>query len=215
VSVLGAGVPARSSRACLPPAKQPPTGSGWIHEIKHDGFRIMARLDTGSVRLITRNGNDLTAFPSSQWRFAALPARSCLIDGEGIVCDDSGLAVFDLIRRHTPSATAAHCAFDLLELGGEDLRRQPIEDRKRRLATLLRGAHSTIVLNEHYEGDGEIIFKHACKLGCEGIVSKRLFILLRRAPAFAQTLHGSRAEYYKTRYKTAKSGRKIRCDINH
>ena len=67
-----------------------------------------------------------------------------------------------------------HCAFDLLELDGEDLRRQPIEDRKRRLVTLLRGAHSTIVINEHFEGDGEIIFKHACKLGCEGIVSKRL-----------------------------------------
>ena len=79
----------------------------------------------------------------------ALPVRSSVVDGEAIVCDDSGLAVFDLIRGHGPLATAVHCAFDLLELDGEDLRRQPIEDRKRRLATLLRGAHSTIVLNEH------------------------------------------------------------------
>ena len=67
-----------------------------------------------------------------------------------------------------------HCAFDLLELDGEDLGRQSIEARKRRLAALLRGAHSTIVLNEHYEGDGAAVYRHACKLGCEGIVSKRL-----------------------------------------
>ena len=67
-----------------------------------------------------------------------------------------------------------HCAFDLIELDGEDLRRQPIEARKQRLAALLRGSHSTIVLNEHYEGDGAIVYQHACALGCEGIVSKRL-----------------------------------------
>jgi bifunctional non-homologous end joining protein LigD len=138
------------------PAKQPPAGPGWIHEIKHDGFRIMARLDTGSVRLITRSGNDLARrFPFIAMAVAALPTRSCLIDGETIMCDETGLAVFDLIRGHRSLAAAVHCAFDLLELDGEDLRRQPIEDRKRRLATLLRGAHSTIVLNAHFEGDGE------------------------------------------------------------
>ena len=65
------------------------------------------------------------------------------------------------------------CAFDLIELDGEDLRRSSIEYRKRKLAKLLRRPELGIVLNEHYEGDGEIIFKHACKLGCEGIVSKR------------------------------------------
>ena len=161
---------------CLPsPAKQPPAGPGWIHEIKHDGFRIMARLDTGSVRLITRNGNDLTRrFPFVALAVAALPATSCLIDGEAIMCDETGLAVFDLIRGQRPLATAVHCAFDLLEVDGEDLRRQPIEARKQRLAALLRGAHSTIVLNEHYEGDGATVYQHACALGCEGIVSKRL-----------------------------------------
>src|SRR5579872_1225181 len=127
-------------------------GPGWIHEIKHDGYRIMARLDTGAVRLMTRNGNDLARrFPFVVMAVAALPARSCLINGETNMCDETGLAVFDLIRGHGPLTTAVHCAFDLLELDGEDLRRKPIEDRKRRLATLLRGAHSTIVLNEHFE----------------------------------------------------------------
>jgi bifunctional non-homologous end joining protein LigD len=161
---------------CLPsPAKEPPSGSGWVHEIKHDGFRLMACRDAASVRLITRKGNDFTSrFPFIALAVAALPARSCLIDGEAIVCDENGLAVFELIRRQRTSATAVHCAFDLLELDGQDLRRQPIENRKHRLAELLRGAYSTIVLNQHYEDNGAIIFKHACKLGCEGIVSKQL-----------------------------------------
>ncbi|HEY5065065.1 MAG TPA: hypothetical protein VIJ04_09640 [Xanthobacteraceae bacterium] len=117
---------------CLPsPAKRPPAGPGWIHEIKHDGFRIMGRLDTGAVRLMTRNGNDLARrFPFVAMAVAALPVRSCLIDGEAIMCDESGLAVFDLIRSHRPLATAVHCAFDLIELDGEDLRRQPKPDRR-------------------------------------------------------------------------------------
>ena len=82
--------------------------------------------------------------------------------------------MFDLIRGHGTLASAVHCAFDLLEMDGGDLRREPIEARKQALAKLLRGAHSGIVMNEHFEGDGAIIYKHACALGCEGIVSKRL-----------------------------------------
>jgi bifunctional non-homologous end joining protein LigD len=160
---------------CLPsPAKVPPSGPDWLHEIKHDGFRIMARRDAAGVRLITRNGNDFTRrFPRGP-AVATLPGRSCLIDGEAIACDDKGLAVFELIRRHRNHASAILCAFDLLEIGGEDLRRTPIEHRKHRLARLLRRPHHGIILNEHFSGDGAIIFKHVCKLGCEGIVSKRL-----------------------------------------
>jgi hypothetical protein len=103
-----------------------------------------------------------------------LPVKSCIIDGEAIVCDDSGLAVFDLIRGHATNAGAILCAFDLLEVNGEDIRREPIEDRKRRLAGLLRLPHDGIALNEQFKGDGAMIYKHACALGCEGIVSKRL-----------------------------------------
>ena len=161
---------------CLPsPAKAPPSGPDWIHEIKHDGFRIMARRDAAGVRLITRNGNDFTKrFPLAAAAVAALPGRSCLIDGEAIACDDNGLAVFELIRRSRNHASAILCAFDLLEIDGEDLRRVPIEHRKHRLARLLRSPHHGLVFNEHFSGDGAIIFKHVCKLGCEGIVSKRL-----------------------------------------
>src|SRR4029077_8431759 len=87
---------------CLPsPAKAPPSGPGWLHEIKHDGFRILARRDSAGVRLITRNANDFTdRFPFIATAVAELPVKSCLIDGEAIVCDENGLAVFDLIRRH-------------------------------------------------------------------------------------------------------------------
>jgi bifunctional non-homologous end joining protein LigD len=160
---------------CLPsPAKRPPAGDGWLHEIKHDGFRIMARRDSVGVRLITRNGHDFThRFPLAAAAVTALPGRSFLIDGEAIVTDDSGLAVFELIRRQRHGAAAVLCAFDLIELEGEDLRRAPIEQRKAKLALLVRNPRPGIVLNEHYEGDGESVFKHACKLGCEGIVSKR------------------------------------------
>jgi bifunctional non-homologous end joining protein LigD len=161
---------------CLPsPAKVPPSGPGWIHEIKHDGFRILARRGPVGVRLVTRNGNDFTSrFPFIEMAIKSLPVRSCLIDGEAIVCDENGLAVFELIRRHGALASAVHCAFDLLELDGRDLRLEPIEERKRLLGKLLRGSHLSIVLNEHFTEDGEIVFREACRLGCEGIVSKRL-----------------------------------------
>ena len=167
---------------CLPsPAKAPPSGPGWLHEIKHDGFRILARRDSAGVRLITRKGNDFTSrFPSIAMAVGKLPVRSCLIDGEAIVCDKDGLAVFELIRGHRTVASAVHCAFDLLELDGRDLRGQPIEIRKAALAKVLKGSHLGIVLNEHFEEEGAIVFREACKLGCEGIVSKRLGSIYRR-----------------------------------
>jgi ATP-dependent DNA ligase len=83
---------------CLPsPAKAPPSGPGWIHEIKHDGFRIIARRDAGGVRLVTRNGNDFsTRFPNVAAAVNALPVRSCLIDGEATI---AGL-VPNLLQPH-------------------------------------------------------------------------------------------------------------------
>jgi bifunctional non-homologous end joining protein LigD len=167
---------------CLPsPAKVPPSGPGWLHEIKHDGFRILARHNAAGIRLITRAGNDFSyRFPSIATAVAKLPVRSCLVDGEAIVCDENGLAVFDLIRHHGTGDQAVLCAFDLLELDGKDLRWKPIETRKELLAKLLEGSDLALVLNKHYEEDGAIVFSNACKLGCEGIVSKRLGSTYRR-----------------------------------
>jgi bifunctional non-homologous end joining protein LigD len=87
--------------------------------------------------------------------------------------------LFELIRRARHGDKAVLCVFDLIELDGLDLHHLPIEQRKAKLARLVRGPHPGIVLNEHYDGDGDIVFEHACKLGCEGIVSKRLGSLYR------------------------------------
>ena len=89
----------------------------------------MARRADGRARLLTRNGNNFSRrFPQIVAAVTVLPVRSCLMDGEAVVCgDESGLAVFDLIRGYRHDAAAVLCAFDLLELDGEDLRRMPIE----------------------------------------------------------------------------------------
>ena len=161
---------------CLPRlAEEPPAGPGWIHEIKHDGFRILARREGGRVRLFTRHGTDFTArYPKIAAALASLPARSCALDGEAIVVNTEGLSVFDLIRYQHHDHAAVLCAFDLTELDGSDLRWQPVERRKAMLADLLRDTRDGIAFNQHYDGDGAAIFEHACALGCEGIVSKRL-----------------------------------------
>jgi bifunctional non-homologous end joining protein LigD len=162
---------------CLPsPADRPPSGSNWIHEIKHDGYRLMARRDSVGIRLITRRGNDWSdRFPLVIEAVNQLKLRSCLIDGEVCCCDESGLARFDVLRRRRNEAVAFLYAFDLLELDGTDLRREPIEVRKATLASILRKSCLGMRLNEHLEHDcGLTVFQHACKMGLEGIVSKRL-----------------------------------------
>jgi bifunctional non-homologous end joining protein LigD len=94
-------VPAGFITPCLPsPAERPPTGPNWIHEIKHDGYRMMARRDGVGVRLLTRNGHDWAPrYPLIIEAVAALPVRSCLIDGEAVCCDDKGVAVFAKLRQ--------------------------------------------------------------------------------------------------------------------
>jgi bifunctional non-homologous end joining protein LigD len=169
-------LPTISIEACLPSlAEMPPTGPDWVHEIKHDGFRVMARRDGKKVRLISRKGKDLTyRFPLVVQAVAALPVHSCLIDGEAIISDATGLAVFSLVRSYRNRPRATLCAFDLIEIDGEDLRWRPIEDRKAALKKLLGRTPPGIEFNKHFGVDGTVVFHHACKLGCEGIVSKRL-----------------------------------------
>jgi bifunctional non-homologous end joining protein LigD len=160
---------------CLPSvATKPPTSPNWIHEIKHDGFRILVLRVGERVRVLTRNGVDWTErFPLIAKAARALDVRSCLIDGEAIVGrPEDGVGDFDLLRHRKGPATLM--AFDLIEQDGADLRRQPIEDRKRGLAKLLRRAAIGLEYNEHIDGvDGQRVFEHACSLGFEGIVSKR------------------------------------------
>jgi bifunctional non-homologous end joining protein LigD len=150
-----------------------PSGSQWLHEIKHDGFRIIARKDGPRVRLYSRPGNDLTQrFPLIVETLTRLRSRSCIIDGQAVVCDDNGVASFDLVRHHRANDSVFLYAFDLIELNGDDMRRDPLEVRKATLKSVLAKAGPGLRLNEHIEADGPTVFVHACKMGLEGIVSK-------------------------------------------
>jgi bifunctional non-homologous end joining protein LigD len=160
---------------CLPTsAPQPPCGALWLHEVKHDGFRVIARKAGERVKLYSRPGNDLTyRFPLIVEGLAKLRARSCIIDGEAVACDGGGIASFDRIRYRRHDADVFMWAFDLIEFNGDDLRRDPLNVRKATLASVLARATSGLRLNEHLEADGPDVFHHACMLGLEGIVSKR------------------------------------------
>ena len=160
---------------CLPsPADKPPSGSNWIHEIKHDGYRLMARRDPVGIRLITRRGNDWSErYPLVVEAVNHLKVRSCLIDGEVVCCDERGLATFQLLRHRRNEPQAFLYAFDLLELDGTDLRREPIEVRKATLASILRKSRPG-VREGTWSMTALTVFQHACKMGLEGIVSKRL-----------------------------------------
>jgi bifunctional non-homologous end joining protein LigD len=120
-------LPAGFIAPCLPTkTSKLPSGSQWLHEIKHDGFRIIVRKDGPRVRLYSRPGNDLTRrFPLIVGTLARLRSRSCIIDGEAVACDAA-------LPRSTSSGTTAPTtyAFDLVELNGDDLRRDPLEVRK-------------------------------------------------------------------------------------
>ena len=94
-----------------------PPRAGWLHEIKHDGFCIIARKSGSRVRLYSRPGNDFThRFPLIVDALAHLRSRSCIIDGESVACDDNGVASFDLIRHHRANDRAFLYAFDLISI---------------------------------------------------------------------------------------------------
>jgi bifunctional non-homologous end joining protein LigD len=132
---------------------------------------LIARKQDGRVRLFTRY--DWTErSPLIAKAVAAIPARSATIDGEAVCCDANGISVFEEMHRGQHNDRAFLYAFDLMELNGENFRPQPLHARKARLERLLAKAPSGIQYNEHVEGDGQIVFEHACKLGLEGIVSK-------------------------------------------
>src|SRR5262249_32285776 len=132
-------LPAGFIAPCLPTKTDKlPSGGQWLHEIKHDGFRIIARKDGTRVRLYSRPGNELThRFPLIVETLGRLRSRSCIIDGEAVACDDNGVASFDLIRHRRHNDRVFLYAFDLIELNGDDMRRDPLEVRK---ATLRSGS---------------------------------------------------------------------------
>jgi bifunctional non-homologous end joining protein LigD len=149
-----------------------------VHEIKHDGYRFICRLDRGCVRVFSQRSTDYTErVPRIVDTLARLPAASVTLDGEGVACDPNGVTNFDLLRAALDRPARREVflyAFDLLELDGRDMRREPWCDRRWKLARLLRGAGHGVQLSDHMDGsDGEAVFRHACAMGLEGIVAKR------------------------------------------
>jgi bifunctional non-homologous end joining protein LigD len=164
-------------------ASRPPSGADWVHEIKHDGYRLIVRRDGASVRLYTRSAYDCTArLPAIAAAAERIKAKSFTIDGEAVVLGPDGLSRFDELRRRAAACTAILYAFDLIEHDGEDLRNRPFLDRKDALAGLLRGTKAGILLNDHVAEDGPTVFEHSCRLGAEGIVSKRVDGTYRSGP---------------------------------
>jgi bifunctional non-homologous end joining protein LigD len=150
-----------------------------VHEVKFDGYRIQARLDHGKVRLLTRKGLDWTAkFPNVAQAVAQLPATTALIDGEIVIEDEKGVSSFSGLQAALKSGERkrfVYYVFDLLHLDGRDLTNEPLIERKRLLAGLLRRAKALgpIRLSEHFETEGSQVRRRACEMALEGIVSKR------------------------------------------
>jgi bifunctional non-homologous end joining protein LigD len=148
----------------------PPSGADWVHEIKHDGFRMLVRRDGDGMRLYSRKALDWTArLPAIAKGAALLKAKSFTIDGEAVVIGPEGLTDFEALRSRGARDVAVLYAFDLIKLDGSDLRNLPIETRKATLTSLLRKP-GALRLSEHISADGPEVFVHACRLGAEGIV---------------------------------------------
>ena len=151
----------------------PPAGPGWLHEVKHDGFRILARKQGERVEVWSRRGALFRdRFPRIAEAVGALPVDNALIDGEAVVFLPDGHSDFAGLLTKAGGERASFVAFDLLGLAADDLRQRPLEERRDALAQLVRGVDG-IVFSEALATEGAIVFAHACKLGLEGIVSKR------------------------------------------
>ena len=161
---------------CLPTrAPVAPTGSAWVHEIKHDGYRLMVRRTAQGASIKTRPGFDWTdRFPLIVAADERLRATSFVLDGEGVILRSDGVSDFDRLHSRRHDNEVHLLGFDPLEIDGSDLRREPLDLRKAALAKLLRRSHDGIQIVQHMEvAAGTTVFEHACKLGLEGIVSKR------------------------------------------
>ena len=157
-----------------------PEGEEWLHEVKFDGYRIQAHLDAGKFALFTRTGLDWTARfgPSIAQALRDLPCENALVDGEIVVLTDNGVSSFSALQdalSEGRTARMVYFAFDLLYVDGEDLRAAPLLARKERLEQLLHatGAKGALRYSEHFVEPGETMLRQACRMGLEGVVSKR------------------------------------------
>jgi bifunctional non-homologous end joining protein LigD len=158
----------------------PPAGPGWLHEMKHDGYRLLARKQGERVTLWSRYGTDFTEkLPGILEAVRSLRIDDALLDGEAVVFRPDGHSDFVALRTKAGGEHASLVAFDLLRLDGDDLRQRPLEERREALLKLVAGVDGILFSEAMATADGAIVFAHACKLGLEGIVSKRASSLYR------------------------------------
>jgi len=164
---------------------EPFDGEDWLFEIKWDGYRAIAFIENEKVRLVSRNQNDLTArYPELKDMAGLVKAKSAILDGEVVALDQDGRASFSLMQQRTgfrpggrrgaakPDVPVLYYAFDLLYLDGYDWRRVPLEERKRKLESLLI-AGDALRYSDHYETNGKALFEIARQKKLEGILAKK------------------------------------------
>lgn len=155
-----------------------PAGPGWLHQVKYDGYRIIARKAGDDITLFSRSGLDWTVrFPAIARALLSLPTTSTLIDGEVAFVLPSGITDFKSLQEHidTPNPAIRYFVFDLLSLDGKDWRKQTLKERRARLAKLMsaKGVSDFLIYADYVQGSGAEFFEQACAAGLEGIVSKR------------------------------------------
>lgn len=161
--------------AILKPAA--PTGRKWLHEIKFDGYRLQAHVRRGRAKLFTRSGLDWTAKfgkPISA-ALAGLPLKEAILDGEVVVEASAGATDFSSLQADLAAGRSDRLVlylFDLLHVDGRDLRPAPLVERKAALEARLRGAPPVLRYSEHFDEDGDLVLRHACRLSLEGVLSK-------------------------------------------
>ncbi|MCP4380111.1 MAG: DNA ligase D [Hyphomicrobiales bacterium] len=160
-------------------AEIPPTGDDWLHEIKYDGYRVIAAIGGGEAAVYTRRGLDWTdRFRQLVRPLIDLPCRSALVDGEVAVTDKAGRTDFGALQVALGEGSGAgmgYYLFDLLSFNGTDMRRLPLTDRKQRLAELLQDQprNGPLFYSDHVVGHGDDMLARVCAMGLEGIISKR------------------------------------------
>ena len=157
-------------------AEAPPEGKEWLHELKYDGYRLLAAIGGGKARLFTRSGKDWShRFGALCKSLAAINCHSALIDGEAAVLGTEGLSDFSALQAALSDGEGdiAFFAFDLLELDGENLKSLPLVERKDQLKRLLKPANGAVRFADHVRGDGAAVFEKACRLGAEGTIAKK------------------------------------------
>jgi bifunctional non-homologous end joining protein LigD len=166
------------------PCERPPTGPKWVHEIKYDGYRTQARIDGGKVQLLTRKGLDWSKrFQRIATALKALPLASAWLDGEIVVEDSGGISSFNALQADLSTGRQDRLifhVFDLLYCEGFDLTKATLIDRKTLLQQILALLpQGPIRYSEHLREDGPRMLEHSCRLGLEGIISKRTDLAYR------------------------------------